>query len=83
MQLLTRHDHIQVVLWVRACVILQNLLLNYYCDRKWNDVHDFNDSKTNQDEMQSQTKIPSNDEAFGKEKREHLKWIVLRHKGIS
>jgi hypothetical protein len=51
MQLLTRHDHIQVVLWVRACVILHNLLLNYYYDRKWNDVHDFSDSKTNQNEM--------------------------------
>jgi len=51
MQLLTRHDRIRVVLWVRACVILHNLLLNYYYDRKWNDVHDFNDSETNQDEM--------------------------------
>ncbi len=51
MQLLTKQDHIQVVLWVRACAILQNLLFNDYYDREWNDVHDFNDSETNQDEM--------------------------------
>jgi hypothetical protein len=26
---------------------------------------------------------PRDDEAFGKEKREHFKWIVLRHKRVS
>jgi hypothetical protein len=51
MQFLTRQDHIQVLLWVWACAILHNLLLNDYYDRDWNDVHDFNDLETNQDEM--------------------------------
>jgi len=79
-QLLSNHDHMQVNLWVRACAVLHNLLLEDYYDPNWTDVNDL----TEEEPYQATGNIgapPStpNEEAFAKEKRQKIKEMVLAH----